>query len=130
MDITTNRKCSAALPSGAVQNFPANWSGSVDDALGAQLLKDGAAVATLAEAAAPTLTAMETAVLKAAAGEIIAQHQGQPVPAGEPAATEPDPLEGLSRSDLNQLAKHAGVDNYKRLSRDELVAALHAKAQP
>lgn len=74
MKIMTLMACEAPLPSGATLKLPSGWSGDVADGIGEHLIKSGVAQAEdNAQTVPVTLTPEETAVLKVAAGQIIAE---------------------------------------------------------
>jgi len=120
MEIQTSAECKRTLPSGAVQVYPAGWTGDVDEATARGWIADGKAVHVLPATAA--LTVAQTVVLAAAADEIIKQAQQ---PADEPA---PIVLDDLTLTELKQVAESVGLVYPAKITKPKLIEALTAHA--
>jgi len=133
MEIELHEAREWPLPSGAVQKFPAGWSGLAPAAAAAKWIAEGAARAIVGEPVQGALTPRQQAVLARAADEIDRLNQQT---AG---AADGVPLDGSEEVDLTKLsdeqlraiATQLGIKLTRKLAkRDALIAAIVDKAQP
>lgn len=150
MDITLTEARKVKLPSGAVQMYPAGWSGEVPSAHARQWIEEGVAMANAAPVRAGHFTADQTAILAAAADEILsaarAAADGEDGADGteeEGGADDDDTADGVvaavdddgeivdlsmkSDDELRAIAEGLGISPGRK-KRETLIATIEAKA--
>lgn len=114
-------------PSGAMQQFPAGWSGDVPDAAAAKWISEGVAERIAAPPVAGALTPRQTAILARAADEIEALAGQQGAPVGDDAdddGGEVD-LNAMTDDELRLTAESLGIKPGRK-SRAKLIEAIEA----
>lgn len=135
-------KRSVPLASGAMQTFPAGWTGNVPNECGAQWVAEGAAVPLLG-ASAQSFTPEQHAVLAYAADQALAIAAEQQAAAQSdavdasadagdelteelPNASDDDlALEDLTKAELLELA--VGIEGSDKMRKSELIEAIKAR---